>query len=348
MQIDYLAVLSDPRARDQVLDGATVELSLKLVADVSDHVTGSVKVCVACHGLEVGLAMFEIRPSDSLSVRVGRFTPAFGNFPLRHDPANHRTSDKPLPYDMGRMLHLNEWNEGILPAPWVDNGIELVGNVVISDRLRLDYAAHAVAGPKGSNVGFDFEYALSRTPESYYVDNNSEPSAGGRIAATVDVGGAFVDVGGSTMFGRYDPDAELGFVIVGAEATVETEWLAVRAEYLVRWTEFALGEDPAARLAHGPRADGTYDDSLTHQGFYAEATVPLGDIDVIGRWDGLHRAGNALAGSRLSPTSRVLRYTAGLAWRLIDDLRLKTSIEAYDFTDFDDELALHLGLVGAL
>lgn len=55
--------------------------------------------------------------ADELNFRVGRLTPAFGSFPLRHDPANHRTSDKPLPYDMGRMLRFREWNEGVLPAP---------------------------------------------------------------------------------------------------------------------------------------------------------------------------------------------------------------------------------------
>ena len=41
-------------------------------------------------------------------VPFGRFTPSFGDFPVRHDPANHRTNDKPLPYDMGRMLHIRD------------------------------------------------------------------------------------------------------------------------------------------------------------------------------------------------------------------------------------------------
>ena len=66
------------------------------------------------------MAFFDLRVNDELNFRVGRFTPAFGEFPLRHDPANHRTSDKPLPYDMGRMLHLQEFNLGVLPAPWGD------------------------------------------------------------------------------------------------------------------------------------------------------------------------------------------------------------------------------------
>ena len=74
--------------------------------------SANVKVCVACHGLEVGMAYVDLRAADELNVRVGRFTPAFGSFPLRHDPANHRTSDKPLPYDMGRMLALQRLERG--------------------------------------------------------------------------------------------------------------------------------------------------------------------------------------------------------------------------------------------
>jgi len=46
---------------------------------------------------------------------------------LRHDPANHCLSDKPLAYDMGRMLRLRDWNLGVLPSPFPDNGVEASG-----------------------------------------------------------------------------------------------------------------------------------------------------------------------------------------------------------------------------
>src|SRR5206468_578425 len=126
IQLDYLAT-TDPHARQSTLDGSTVELSLKLVVDLGHSASATVKACFACHGFEAGMAYVELRSSDELRLRIGRMTPAFGAFPQRHDPANHNTSDKPLPYDMGRMLRLREWNEGVLPTPWVDNGIELVG-----------------------------------------------------------------------------------------------------------------------------------------------------------------------------------------------------------------------------
>jgi len=347
MQLDYLAVPTDPRARDQVLDGATVELSLKLAADVTDHTTANVKVCVACHGLEVGMAYFDLRVHDEIGVRVGRFTPSFGSFPIRHDPANHRTSDKPLPYDMGRMLHFRDWNEGILPAPWVDNGLEVYGTRWLSETTRLDFGAFAVTGPKGGAVDFDFDYQLSRTPDRYYVDNNSEPVVGGRVAATVELGASAIEAGASAMAGHYDAAGDLGFVIGGVELGVETPAVVVHAEYLARRTQFAVGADPATRLRYGPGADGQYDDFIVEDGFYVEAVAPFGRLDVIGRWDGLRRDGNVLVGSELAARSRVLRYTVGGAWLLPGALRIKGSVEAYDFVEFDDELAIHLGLAGA-
>jgi hypothetical protein len=347
VQIDYLAVPTERIAADQGFDGATVELSLKLAVDVGDHMSASVKICVACHGLEVGMAFFDVRLADELNVRVGRFTPGFGSFPLRHDPANHRTSDKPLPYDMGRMLRLREWNMSILPAPWVDNGIEVSGTL-FADDAQLDYAAYAVGGPKAGADAVDFDFIQSRSPDRYYLDNNSEPSVGARVAGTMETaGGLLGTVGLSGMAGRYDPDRRLAFFIVGADALVQLSSFTLRAEYLLRRTEMSLGDDPAARFRYGPDQDGNFDDFFTKDGFYAELERGFGDIDLIGRFDGLRRFGNVLATSPLRKESILLRYTAAAAYRLPNSLRLKASVELYDFSDFEDELALHVGIAGA-
>ncbi len=346
VQLDYLVVPTDRVARDQALDGATVELSLKLTQDFGHDVTSSVKVCVACHGLEVGMAYFDLRFADEASVRVGRFTPALGSFPLRHDPANHRTSDKPLPYDMGRMLRLREWGEGILPAPWVDNGIELSGTHFVG-RGQVDYAVYAVSGPKGPADALDFDFTLSRSGERYYVDNNSRPSVGARLGGAIELGGnAAVTLGASGMAGHYDPEARLGFAIAGADLVVRRGRSFLRAEYLARWTQMELGDDPASRFKYGPGADGRYADFHLREGFYVEAEVPVGPVELIGRWDGLRRRGNVAATSELRSDSRVLRYTLGAAFAIRGGLRLKTSVEGYDFSDFDDELAIHLGIAG--
>ena len=347
VQLDYLAVPTDPQARENTLDGATVELSLKMTRDFTKTTSATVKVCYACHGFEVANAYVDVRLADELQIRVGRMVPAFGSFPLRHDPANHMTSDKPLPYDMGRMLHKNEWNEGVLPAPWVDNGIEVGGTHFFEDG-RIDYAVYAVSGPKGTADSADFDFVESRSPEQYYVDNNSEPVLGGRFAAAIELDDDdTITLGASGMTGHYDPARALGFAIGGADAVLQLGHAFLRAEYLIRVTQFDVGTDPATRFKFGPGPDGTYADYFTKDGFYAEAEIPIGDISVIGRFDGLRRKGNVLAASPLSADASVLRYTAALAWKATSGLHVKTSVELYRFSEFANELALHLGVATA-
>src|SRR5262249_42536139 len=91
VQERYLFSPTTPRAVERFFDGFTTEASLKLSADVGDHVSGQVKVCFGCHGFELGMAFVDLRVADELNFRIGRFSPTFGEFPLRHDPANHRT-----------------------------------------------------------------------------------------------------------------------------------------------------------------------------------------------------------------------------------------------------------------
>jgi hypothetical protein len=345
IQLDYLAT-TDRDAREHTLDGATVELSLRLAVDLSHSASATAKVCYACHGFETGMAYVELRAADELRLRVGRLTPSFGAFPQRHDPANHNTSDKPLPYDMGRMLRLREWNEGILPSPWVDNGVELVGTHFF-DGGQLDYSAYVISGPKGPADAADFDFTLSRSPQLYYVDNNSEPTAGGRLGGTIELAtDARLELGASVMAGRYDPDAKLAFAIGGVDAALQLGALALRAEYLVRYTEFAIGDDPSSRLKYGA-AGGTYADYFVKDGFDLEAEYELGRFTAIARWDGVRRSGNVLATSPLRSRSALLRYTAAGTFRLRSGMRVKASVEYYDFSDFSDEPALHVGIASA-
>jgi hypothetical protein len=121
----------------------------------------------------------------------------------------------------------------------------------------------------------------------------------------------------------------------------------LRAEYLVRRTEIAVGDGAATSLKYGPGTDGMYDDHVLKDGFYAETEIPFGRVDLVARWDGLRRFGNVVATSQLRSNSVVLRYTLAAAVRLISSIRLKASVEEYDFSDFPDELALHLGVAGS-
>jgi hypothetical protein len=342
LQLDYLGVPTERSPRAFTLDGATVELSLKLTKDFSKNASASVKVCFACHGFEAGLAVVELRAADELRVRAGRMTPAFGAFPQRHDPANHMTSDKPLPYDMGRMLRRLDWNEGILPAPWVDNGIEIAGTHFFP-AAQLDYAIYAVMGPKAGVDATDFDFVQSRAPEQYYVDNNSEPAVGGRLSGAFELGETdTMTLGVSAMAGHYDPDRKLTFAIAGGDFVYRHGNVFLRAEYLIRRTEMAV-DDPT-RFKYGPAADGTFSNYFLKDGFYVEGEIPLGAVTALARFDGLRRSGNVLATSALSNSSSLYRGTFALAFRVVSSMRIKTSIEYYDFSDFQNDIAVHVGL----
>jgi hypothetical protein len=151
------------------------------------------------------------------------------------------------------------------------------------------------------------------------------------------------------MFGTYDPDNKLHYQIAGAHLVLQLSRVFLRAEYLVRRTEMALGDDPAQRFKYGPGKNGKYDPYFLKSGWYAELELPAGDrLDVILRWDGLRRQGNVLRDSELRSDSAVLRYTVGASIKIRGAVRLKLSGELYDFSDFPDEVAIHLAVTGTL
>lgn len=347
IQTNYLWVPSDADAHKQAFDAFTNELSLKVAVDVTDHVSANVKLCYGCHGVEAAMAYVDLRVLDELNVRVGRFTPSFGDFPLRHDPANHRTSDKPLPYDMGRMLRMREYNLGVLPAPYVDQGVEVNGTHWFDEVVQFDYAAYVIGGLRSGQDDADINWIALRS--TYYVDNNSEPAVGSRFALTFDASDeVIVTLGASGMVGHADPEREQKYVILGVDLYARLGIVDVRAEYLVRRQEMPVGDDPDERFRYGPGSDGKYDDYFLKDGFYVESNLPLFTrLELVGRFDGLRRIGNVLANSSLRRRSVILRYTAGLNIVFDGSVRLKLSSEYYDFSDFEDEITGNLGMVAA-
>lgn len=338
-------------ARTTGFDGFTTEMSAKLVVDFGEHVSTAVKACFGCHGFEVGMAFVDLNAFDELRFRVGRFSPSFGEFVLRHDPANHRTVDKPLVYDMGRMLRGQEWNWGVLPMPYVDNGLEVSGTHWFGYTFQLDYAAYAVSGLRGTNDGLDVDFIQTRSAAFYYVDNNSRPAAGGRLSGTLDFAdsGASFTLGASGMWGWYDPNHNLSYMIGGIDGYARIKKLELRAEYLIRRTEMSLGTDPAARFKYGPGPDGKYDRYFLKDGFYVEALYPIVErVELVGRVDGLRRKGNVPVTSALRDKSAILRYTLGADITIGHGVRVKLAGEFYDFSDFKDELAATLGVVAVL
>ena len=348
-QLDYLFVVTSDEVRDLTLDGFTTELSLKIDVDATDHLSFSVKTCYGCHGFEIGMAYADWRIADALTLRAGRFSPAFGDFPDRHDPANHSTSDKPLPYDMGRMLRLRDWNMSVLPAPYVDNGIQLHGTLELGEYVEIDYAAFAIGGLRGGADAVDVDFIQMRTAALYYVDNNSQPSGGGRLAFGFRLGDlGSLRLGASALYGTYDPDNELDLLILGADLVLRLERWTLRAEYLVRRTKMHLGDDPASAFRYGPGDDGSYDPYSLKEGWYVETEYPVfGGLTVLARWDGMRRRGNVATTQTLRSDTAVFRYTLALAYTIVRQARVKVSGEFYDFSDFQDEGAIHVGFVGA-
>jgi hypothetical protein len=347
IQLDYMAVPSEKTGRRLGFDGATAEVSLKIAMDFNERTTASVKVCVACHGFEVGMAFFDVRVADELNFRVGRFTPSFGEFPVRHDPANHRTSDKPLPYDMGRMLRGEDFNWGVLPAPWVDNGVEVNGTRYFGESVQLSYAGFVVGGPRAASDPTDFDFKQSRSGEAYYIDNNSRPVVGGQVVLGFVRGRVNGNLGVSMMRGTYDPEHRQKFAIYGAHFGLRYRDLSLRLEYLTRRTKMAMGEDPDMTFKYGPGMDGTYDPFFTKDGGYGEIEIPVHSrLTLIAREDFLRRRGNVLRTSQLRSDSALLRHTAGVAIGIGQSIRIKLSYERYDFSDFEDESVIHAGIAG--
>lgn len=347
VQLDYMYIPTEKTGRTIALDGATAEVSLKLAMDFNNKITSSVKVCVACHGFEVASAYFDLRAADELNFRVGRFTPAFGDFPVRYDPANHRTSDKPLIYDMGRMLRITEWNEGILPAPWVDNGLEINGTHFFGTHLQTDYAVYAIGGPRGDTNPTDFDFKLSRDGNSYYIDNNSRPVIGGQLAASAITDDLTVTAGVSAMAGTYDPAHVLPFQIYGAHLVFRIKDAFLRMEYVTRRTKMYLGPDPSMEFKYGAESNGTFDPYFTKDGGYVEFEAPITQrLTAVLREDGMRRRGNVEVDSPLRSDSAILRHTVGVAIGIYQSLRLKLSYEYYDFSDFKDEQVIHVGIAG--
>jgi len=360
-QIDYLAVPTAPSAdanggTNDTFDGFTFEAAAKVAVDITKHLSANVKLCYGCHGFELDMAYFDLRLFDELNFRVGRFSPSFGSFNLRHDPANQKLSDKPLPYDMGRMLRRTEWNGGVLPSPFPDNGAEVNGTHWFGSSAQLDYAGYVIAGFRNTDPNaLDINFALSHQfPGSYYVDNNARPAGGARVALTLKPSGSSdLTLGTSGMGGTYNNDNSLSYIILGGDASLRIHHTNLRAEYLVRRTEFSVENPALLKYAVAPD-QGNY--FLKH-GAYLELEQPvIHDLDAVARVDGLVRVGNVAAASDLTNRAWMVRETLGLAYSIERNLRLKGSVEYYQFSQGGsttlgssgnlEDVAVHLGVTG--
>ena len=348
-QLDYRFLATQPGAAaiPDPTHGFVTELALKMAIDISDQFSANVKACYGCHGFEMAMGYMDYRIADELNFRVGRINPSFGAFNLRHDPANHHLTDKPLPYDMGRMLRNADWNGSVLPSPFPDNGVEINGTHWFGSALELDYAVYAVSGFKADIGGFDLDFNQSRIP--FYWDNNNLPTVGGRVATTFRLS-PITDItfGASGQTGKFDPEGKYSYSIVGADVSFRSGRTDLRFEWLARRQEFDTSNPAAFRYEVAKKSG----DFFVKHGAYLELKQPLtGWLDLIGRVDGMYREGNVLLTSTLAKQSAVMRYTVGTMFTIEQGLRAKLSAELYDFSDADasgrhTDVTVHAALVG--
>jgi hypothetical protein len=253
------------------------------------------------------------------------------------------------------MLRLRTWNMGVLPSPFPDNGLEINGTHWFGGSTELDYAIYAVEGFKSADAHpLDIDFKQSRMP--YYVDNNSRPTTGARLAITQKLGSlSDFTLGGSGMYGTYDRNNALSYAIFGGDLSVRIERTSIRLEYLARRTEMDTSD--ASLVAFRPNSTKS---AFWKQGAYVELEQRLTDtVDLLGRVDGLYRSGNFAAPAdpdeadevELSRKSYMVRYTLGGAYAFDRAFRLKVSTEFWQFSDEDDDgrkiaLSTHLSFVG--
>ncbi len=298
------------------IDSTNLEIAQKVIVDVTQNVSFTAKACAGCHGLEVDQAFGELHVNDAFNVRVGRINVPIGEFNTRHDPSNYTAPSKPLPYAMGDMLRYtpSEFNLGVLPTPYSDNGVEVFGSLSPGAGLQLDYTVYAVKGLVGQN---DLDWVDSRR----FQDGNRTPALGARVVASR---GDF-SLGASFGGGYYDPRDRLAYLIAGLEAYGRVGRVTVRAKAIGRRTDF----DPDAP---GYRFE-IVDPFFLKLGWYAQLDVDaLEWLTLIYRADGLHRFGMPLPGSSVSePRAGILRNTAALLLRTRSGFVVKLGYELWLF-----------------
>ena len=86
---------------------------------------------------------------------------------------------------------------------------------------------------RGESDSTDFDFTQSRSGSSYYIDNNSKPTTGGRAAFTLDLSEleTTFTLGGSGMYGTYDPDSKLSYWVAGLDGYARVKTFELRAEH---------------------------------------------------------------------------------------------------------------------
>lgn len=313
-------------------EGVTGEFSLGATFHAAKPLRFTIRACVGCHELELQNAYADFDLNDVLSVRAGRIQIPFGGLSERTSHAQQESASRPLPYSMGHMVRGEEFNQGVLPAPIVDNGFQASLGAWIGDGARLTVEAAAVRGFKGSDPDLDFQFSRE------YADNNGEAAGVGRITLS---GGALT-VGASTMYGHYDDAGELAYFAAGAHAALHLGALNLRVEGLGRRNEYDNGgtEDTWSKYGWVVQSDLELDPQL-------RVFVMVDGLTVEDIFLGPVGPQSSPIGALTDDRNTITRASFGGVIPLYPGFLIKVSAEFWDFSDFADSWVFHFGVAAA-
>jgi hypothetical protein len=331
LALTHGAMITPTDARRSMPDeGFVGEFALSArVAHRESGVSATVRTCWGCHDLALEEASFQWQPWDFMTVRAGRLSVNAGGAATRHDFAGRRTITKPLTRIMGNMPRQREFNHGVLPMPYVDNGVS-VGAGHYFGRFGIHGEAMVLKGLQG--FGPDIDFIASRR----FRNNNREPA----LAARMTFDAPHVSTTVFYTWGKYDADARRSYHIASADTRIRAGPLTIEAEFAARQTEFT---DP----------DGDKDDFLKY-GWWARGTWQVIEpLYLVGAVDAMYVRGIFLSNN--GPTTnealavaddnnRVVRYTVGAGFTLPGGVMLRATGEYWDFSDFSDAWVIQAGL----
>ena len=336
---DFSAVEAEKHARSPFAEeGITGEFSMGATYHADKTLTVVVKACVGCHSFELENAYFDWEMTPTWSLRGGRIPVPFGGLSRRTDPSHVESATKPLPYMMGGMPYEANYNLGIVPAPFVDNGASLMGTFWVAKESKLTLETAVVRGLKGLLV--DPDYDISRD----FEDNNGEPAVASRLL----LASGPITTGASFTWGRYDAEGLLDYLMGSVELTVRFGTWNLRLEGVMRETDY-FTPDPFSmnrqresyrRTAYVVQADGPITDAL--RGFILHDYMKVEDIFL------------GLSGPQAMPnagttddSNSTFRLAGGVVYSVRAGLQVKGSVEYWDPSDFEKAVVFHLGLVAS-
>ena len=334
---DISAVSADKHERDPIPEeGITGEYSVGATYHADKTFSVTVRACVGCHSFELQSAYFDWEMNPGWSLRAGRIPVPFGGFSRRTSPSHVESATKPLAYIMGGMVREEQFNMGIVPAPFIDNGASLTGTMWVNSSSKVTLEMAVVRGLKGFSPDIDFEASRD------YEDFNGEPAVAGRLLFSTDT----IITGASFTWGRYDIEGELDYLMASVEFQVRFGQWNLRMEGLMRETDYftpdafspARDLETSRRSAYIVQVDGPLTDTV--RGFVLHDYLKVEDIF-------LGPAGPTAMPSPLTTddTNSIFRVAGGVVYAARAGLQVKGSVEYWDPSDFEKALVFHLGVV---